>query len=162
AFSLRIPHSSELQRLAGELAFVLRQAVHRRDERNIARALLHVAAGGHPLLRGAHHFGRHFGHLAKRAGGVHGARHDRGDKPIDHAAYADGLASENAGVDGGLRIVADEAADELHARGDALVAIFHLHLAVSVFQVAVAGAGAEVNPTAKITVAEKAVVLLVG
>ena len=138
------------------------EVVHGVDEGDVAVALRDVAAGEHPLLRGDHHFGRQLGDLAEEAGVVDEAGHVGGDEAVDHRAAADGLAGEDAGVDGRLGIVAHDAADELHAGGDLLAAVLHLHVAVGVFQVAVAGAGAEVDPASQVAVAQKAVVLLVG
>ena len=96
------------------------------------------------------------------SGVVRKTRHVGGDKPVDHRADADGLAREYAGVDGGFGVIADHAAEELHAGIYLVAVVFHAHRAVGVFQVAVRGAGPQIDPTAQVAVAEKAVVLFVG
>ena len=126
------------------------------------RALLDVSPGEHAGLGGNHHFRRGFGHLAERSGVVRKTGHVGGDKSVDHRADADGFAGENAGIDGGFGVIADHAAQELHAGIDLAAVVFHAYRAIGVFQVAVRGAGSQIDPTAQVAVAYKAVVLFVG
>ena len=111
--------------------------------------------------RGNHHVGRQFGDLSEEPRVVDEARDVRGDESVEHAAHADGLAGEDAGVDGRLGVVPHDAADELHPGRHFPTAVLHLHFAVGVLQIAVARAGSQVDPAAEIAVAQETVVLLV-
>jgi hypothetical protein len=102
------------------------------------------------------------GDLSEEPGIVYEARHVGGHEAVHHAARADGFASEDAGIDRRFGVVAHDAAEELHAGGYRFAAVLHLYLPVGVLEVAIAGSGAEVDPTPQVAVAQKAVVLLVG
>ena len=123
-----------------------REFVHGMYELGIARTLRNLAAGEHALLGVNHNVGREFGGLAEQAGIVHEAGHVGSNIAIHHAARADGFASENASVNGRFGVVAHNAAEELHAGNHGLAAIFHLHDSIAVFEIAVTGAGTEVDP----------------
>lgn len=139
-----------------------REIEHGVEQIDVAGSLGDLATGEHAALGGDHDVDRRLGHLSEASCVVDEARHVGRHEAVDHGASADGLASEDAGVDSRFGVVADDAADELHARVDALAVVFHRHGAVGVFQVAVGRACPEVDPTAQVAVAEKAVVLLVG
>ena len=132
------------------------------EQLHVAGSLFDASPGKHPPLGLDQRLDGGFRHLPEGSGVVDEARDVGRHETVDHAAGPDGFPGEDARVDSRLGVVSDEAADELHAGLDFAVGIFHRDFAVGVFQVAVTGAGAEVDPASEVAVSEKAVVLLVG
>ena len=123
--------------------------------------LLDVTPCEHSLLRADHHFDRQLGTLPKRPRIIREARHISSHKTINHAAAADDFARENTRIDGCFCVVAHNAPMKLHGGCDAPLASIKRNSSVGVFEVAIARARAEIDPTSKVGVPEKTMVLLV-
>src|SRR5262249_36944413 len=104
-------------------ALVAGEVVYIAQELHVAGLLHDAAPCEHPLLRLAGDLDRHFAHAAERPRIIYEAWHVGRDHAIAHAARADRFAGENAGLNRGFRIIADETANKLHARRDLAAAI---------------------------------------
>ena len=100
---------------------------------NIAGALYDVAPLEHAFLSRHNDFRWQHADFVKRPRVVHETWHVGGCEAIDHAGHADRFASEDAGIDCGFGVVADDTSDELHAGRNLFVAVLHIHQAVRVF-----------------------------